>query len=46
MAEIERFDLRKNVIGKNENAEVIQLIIICPICKDEHCEGLFINEVN
>ena len=45
-AEIGKFDYRKNIMAKNDVAEVIHLVIICPICHDEHCEGLFPNEVN
>lgn len=44
---IDKFELRKNVIGGNEEGlELIQLIIVCPICRDEHCEGLFPHDVN
>lgn len=49
-AQFDKFEFRKNIIDKTENTEVlmelIQLRIICPICKDEHCEGLFPHDVN
>lgn len=45
-AEIGKFGWRKNVIVASEGIELIQLRIICPICKDEHCEGLFPHELN
>lgn len=46
---IDKFDYRKNVISSSNETgqlELIQLIIICPICRDEHCEGLFPHDVN
>jgi hypothetical protein len=45
LAEVDKFDWRKNVIAAS-GMELIQLRLICPICQDEHCEGLFPNEVN
>lgn len=47
-ATIDKFDWRKNVIAKgvDNEMELIQLRIICPVCKDEHCDGLFPNEMN
>lgn len=46
MATIDKFDWRKNVIAKSEFGELIQLRLICPICNDEHCEGLYPHEAN
>jgi hypothetical protein len=46
LADIDKFEWRKNVIVVNEGIELIQLRIICPICQDQHCEGLFPHEVN
>lgn len=46
-AEIDKFEYRKNIIASNDaGMELIQLVIICPVCKDEHCEGLFPHEIN
>ena len=45
-ADIDKFDWRKNVISKTDTLELIQLVIICPVCRDENCEGLYPNEVN
>lgn len=45
-AKIEAFGWRKNVIVAGEGVELIQLRIICPICQDQHCEGLFPHDVN
>lgn len=48
-AEIGKFDYRKKVIASNDaGMELIQLVIICPVCKDKTMKTLikFLASVN
>jgi hypothetical protein len=46
LGQIESFDSVSIDIAKSTNITMTQLVLICPICKDQHCEGVFPNEVN
>lgn len=48
-AKIETFGSFEMKMNKNEDSKLIQMtqvIVICPICQDDHCVGLFPSDLN
>jgi hypothetical protein len=48
LALTDRFEHRQEVLGESEDGSIgmYRLVLVCPICSDEFCEGVFPNEVN
>lgn len=45
---LDSFEVKNEVIGVSDcgNMSIEQLVIKCPLCGDDHCEGVFQDEIN